>query len=174
MGGLLAQLVAARNPHTGVILFGPAPAYGMFTLYPSMVRIFYNHFAQWEFWKKPLFPEWHTFRWGVVNKQTEERALAFYKTLCTESGRAYAEMAFWFFDCKRASRVEVKKINTPVLVFGGGKDRVVHPRIARLTSKRYKNGRYIHLPESDHMMIMGAQLDSTMSYVDEWLAANNL
>jgi len=174
MGGLLAQLVAARNPHVGVILLAPAPAYGMFPFYPSMMRIFFNHFVQGGFWHKALFPEWETFRWGVVNEQSEDYALEFYKTLCTESGRAYAEMALWFFDAKRASHVDVNAINTPVLVFGGGKDRVVHPRIARLTAKRYNNGSYIHLPKSDHMMMVGAELKNTMQHIEQWLAVNNL
>lgn len=174
MGGLLAQLVAAGNPHVGVILLAPAPACGMFPYYPSMMRIFLNHFTQWGYWRKPLFPEWRTFRWGVANEQKEEDALEFFKTLCTESGRAYAEMAFWFLDPKRASRVDVKAIRTPVLVFGGGRDRVVHPRIARLTAKRYKHGCYVHLPESDHMMMMGAELKNTMQHIDQWLHVNNL
>ena len=174
MGGLLAQLVAAKNPHTGVVLLAPAPAYGMFPYYPSMMRIFLNHFLQREFWRKPLFPEWRTFRWGVANRQKEDAALAFYKTLCTESGRAYAEMAFWFFDARRASRVDVNAINTPLLVFGGGKDRVVHSRIARLTAKRYRNGCYVHLPESDHMMMMGDELKNTLRSMDQWFEENNL
>lgn len=174
MGGLLAQLVAARTRHIGVALFAPAPAWGMFNLYPGMIRIFMHHFLQWGFWRKPLFPEWSTFRWGVVNEQPEDKAFEFFKSSCTESGKAYTEMAFWWADPRRASHVDVGAIDSPVIVFGGGRDRVVHPRISRVTAQRYKRGKYIHLPQSDHMMILGHELPNTLNHLDAWLKENNL
>lgn len=39
LGGLLAQLLAARVPNAGVVLLSPAPSRGMFALYPSMLRL---------------------------------------------------------------------------------------------------------------------------------------
>ena len=170
LGGLLAQLVAARTPHLGLALFAPAPAYGMFNAYPSMARVFLRHFAQWGFWRKPLYPVWSSYRWGVANEQPRDEARALFATCCTESGRAYAEMALWWLDPGRAARVEVEAIDTPVLVFGGGRDRVVHPRIARLTAARYHNGTYVHLPDSDHMMFRGRELPITLRHLDRWLA----
>lgn len=35
VGALLAQLVAARCPTRGLVLLGPAPTAGMFSMYPS-------------------------------------------------------------------------------------------------------------------------------------------
>jgi alpha-beta hydrolase superfamily lysophospholipase len=174
MGGLLAQLVAARTPHKAMILFAPAPAAGMFTMYPSMVAIFIRHFIQWGFWKKPLYPTWGSWRWGVVNEQTEEFAIEFFKTLCTESGRAYSEMALWFLDPHKASHVDYDAILAPTLVFGGSKDRVVVPRISRLTAGRFKKGKYIEIQGSDHIMFAGKELLNTMGHIDQWLAENKL
>ncbi len=168
MGGLLAQLVAARNPHNGLILLAPAPGAGMFAFYPSIMRIFLRHFAQTAFWRKALLPEWKSFRWGVANEQDEEAAREFFDTLCAESGRAYAEMAFWFLGARHASHVDTDSINGPVLVFGGGRDRVIPERIARLTAQRYRNGTYVRLPESDHLMMFGGQLQRTLSHIDAW------
>jgi pimeloyl-ACP methyl ester carboxylesterase len=169
MGGLLAQLVAARCRHKGLILLSPAPAAGMFTFYPSMMRMFYKYFIRWGFWKKPMYPLWEEWRWGVVNQQTHETAVNFFNSLKTESGRAYCEMAFWFLDPKKSSQVDIDRINTPVLVFGGSKDRVVAPRICRLTAKRYKKADYVEFPESDHVMIVGRELKNTMNHIDRWL-----
>ncbi|MEW5733875.1 MAG: alpha/beta fold hydrolase [Thermodesulfobacteriota bacterium] len=174
LGGLLAQLVAARVPHRGLALFAPAPAWGMFNLYPGTLRMFLHHFLQWGFWRKPIFPEWSAFRSCAANEQTEETAFALFKTSCTESGRAYTEMAFWWADPGRASRVDLQAIDTPVIVFGGGRDRVVHPRIARVTAQRHKHGRYVHLPESDHLMIMGRELPNTLRYLDQWRDENDV
>ena len=170
MGGLLAQLVAARCQHAGLVLLSPAPAWGMFPFYPSMVRTFHYHFFQWAFWRKPLYPSWEEFRWGVVNEQTPEKARAFFLTCGVESGRAYVEMAFWFLDWRRRTRVDTEAIEGPVLVFCGSKDRVVAPRVARLTARRYgKRGTLVTLPQADHVMMIGDELKNTMGHFDAWI-----
>jgi len=169
MGGLLAQLIAARCKHRAMILLSPAPAAGMFTCYPTMMRMFYKYFIRWGFWRKPMYPLWEEWRWGVVNEQTEESAINFFKTLTVESGRAYFEMAFWLLDFRKASRVDIDRIKTPVLVFGGSKDRVVAPRICRVTAERYQQADYVELPKSDHVMMVGRELKNTMKHIDIWL-----
>jgi len=175
MGGLLAQLVAARVENKGLLLLSPAPAWGMFPFYPSMLRTFYKHFLQWGFWRKPLYPHWEEFRWSVVNEQTEEKAKEFFYSLKLESGRAYMDMGFWFLDPQRSSWVDVDAITAPVLILGGAKDRVVAPRIARVTANRYKkNGKLVVLPDSDHVMMVGKELKNTMREFDQWVAENNI
>ncbi len=175
MGGLLCQLVAARCKHRGVVCFSPAPAWGMFNLYPSMVRIFHYYTNQWAFWRKPLYPSWEEFRWGIVNEQTEQKAKEYFLACVPESGKAYFEMGFWYFDSKRRSHVDIDKIQAPVLVFVGQKDRVVAPRIGRLTAKRYGDkATLIELPEADHCMVIGEQLQNVMSEFDQWLERHHI
>ncbi|WP_208978455.1 alpha/beta hydrolase [Pseudovibrio denitrificans] len=66
-------------------------------------------------------------------------------------------------------------ITAPVLILGGAKDRVVAPRIARVTANRYKkNGKLVVLPDSDHVMMVGKELKNTMREFDQWVAENNI
>ena len=175
MGGLLAQLVAARAASKGLFLMSPAPAWGMFPFYPSTTKAFYKHFLQWGFWRKPLYPDWEAFRTCAVNEHSEEKARELFTKLNLESGRAYAEMAMWFLDPHRSSWVDVDAITVPVLVVGGAKDQMVPPRIAQLTAARYKeNGKLAVLPNSDHLVMIGKELKNTMREFDQWVAENNI
>lgn len=169
MGGLLAQLVAARTPHMGVIAAAPAPAAGIYNMYPSMLRLFYGHFLQLRPWAKPLYPTWERFRWGAASTQSEEDARRMFETLGTESGRAYCEMAFPWLDRAKAARVDFSRITKPVLVISGDRDRIVAPAISRKTAARYANGTHVSIPGADHLVFDGAALPKTMRAIDEWL-----
>ncbi len=176
LGGLIAQLLAARHPkqHKGVILLGPAPMAGIFSLYPSMLAAFYQHYLQWGFWKKPLFPtEKRVFDY-CMNHQPENLRQEFYAGLVPESGRVYAEMAFWFLDPNKAARVDTKAIQTPVLVITGTDDRIVVPNIPKATAKKYKQSTLVVLDGADHMYDMGQYMPQTIAHIQNWMVKHQL
>ena len=79
-GGLLAQLVAARTRHSGVVAACPSPSPGVFALTPKTLRscgsIFGRHYLPPRPWAKPLYPPtWQRFRRRIANAQTEETAV---------------------------------------------------------------------------------------------------
>lgn len=83
-------------------------------------------------------------------------------------------MAFPWFDRKNAAVVDFSAITGPVLVLGAENDRIINPRIARATARRYLQAKYIEVPGSDHMMFFGKFLPMTMRYVDHWLRDHQL
>ncbi|MEW2353393.1 alpha/beta hydrolase [Spirillospora sp. NPDC029432] len=168
MGGLLAQLVAARTPHRGVVAACPAPAAGIFGQYPSMVRLFARHFLRPRPWARPLYPTWQAWSWGIANTQPPELARELFQDLVCESGRAYCEMAFPWLDRHRSAKVDYNKITGPVLVIGAERDRVVVPAISRATAKRYPTATYVEIPRSDHLVLFGDTLTVTMGHIDRW------
>jgi pimeloyl-ACP methyl ester carboxylesterase len=174
LGGLLAQLVAARTKHAGLIGVCPAPAAGIFAMYPSMSRLFLSHYLQARPWTKPLRPTWEKFHVGGRITQTEEDSRALFADLVCESGRAYCEMAFPQLDRRKASRVDYSAIDGPVLIFGGAQDRTVVPAVCRATAAKYRNATYQELLDADHMILFGDILHTTMSHIDNWLMTNKL
>ena len=174
MGGLIAQLVAQRVEHAGLMLLSPAPAAGMFSLYPTMFKIFYHHFMQWGFWKRPVYPVWDDFRSYVCNQHSEEDAADAFDQLKADSGKAYTEMVFWFLDSKKASKVYPERIKTPVLVVAGSDDLIVRTPIGRATAARFKQGKFVEFWEMDHVLAMGEGLNRTMEAFDAWSAENDL
>jgi pimeloyl-ACP methyl ester carboxylesterase len=174
LGGLLAQLVAARTAHAGLIGVCPAPAYGIFAMYPSMSRLFLSHYLQLRPWAKPLYPTWKKFAVGGRITQTPEYMRGLYDDLVTESGRAYCEMAFAQFDRRKASRVDYAAIPGPVLIFGGARDVTVVPPVCRAAASKYADATYVEIPDADHMLLSGGVLRTTMTHIDTWLKANEL
>lgn len=169
MGGLLVQLAAARTATAGVVAGCPAPAAGIFQLYPSMAKLFVRHFLQPRPWAKPLYPTWEAWSKGIANTQTPERAEEMFADLVCESGRAYCEMAFPWLDRRKAARVDFDAVTSPVLVVSGEKDRCVVPAIGRATASRYPGSTYVEIPRSDHMILFGDALPVTMGHIDRWL-----
>jgi pimeloyl-ACP methyl ester carboxylesterase len=169
MGGLIAQLIAQEVEHAGLMLLSPAPAAGMFAMYPTMLATFQHHFARWGFWRKPLMPEWETFRWSTCQLQDEEKMRDAFVQLKAESGKAYFEMALWFLDKKRASKVYPERIKSPVLVVSGTQDRIVRTPIGRATADRYAQGKFVELYNMDHMLVTGTGLPRVMSEFDRWV-----
>lgn len=176
LGGLLAQLVAARHPQhqKGLILLGTAPMAGIFTFYPSMMATFMGHYLQWGFWKKPLYPQLKILEKYIMNRQPKVLIDSFYQMLVTESGRVYAEMALWFLDKRRAAQVNTQVIETPVLLISGTEDKVVNYRISQDTAKRYKHAKFVLLQGSDHMYCMGDYLPITLQHIQQWLTEQKL
>lgn len=174
LGGLLAQLVAARTAHAGLIGVCPAPAAGIFAMYPSMTRLFLSHYLQPRPWTKPLRPTWEKFHVGGRITQTDEDSRALFADLVCESGRAYCEMAFPQLDRRKASRVNYTAVPGPVLIFGGGQDRTVAAAVCRSTASKYQNATYQEILDADHMLLFGEILETTMSHIDTWLTASDL
>lgn len=175
VGGLLAQLIAARVPHCGVVLLGPAPAAGTFAFYPSQLMLWGRFTPQWIL-GRPMFPVkkriWDKY---VCNAVDQEFSNEFYSNLCAESGRAYREMIFWPFDRKKSSRVDYDRITGDVLVIAGSQDKCCVPAMCRATARRY-GGRadYVEISGSDHMMIGGPYMQATLDAFDTWAAQNGI
>ncbi len=175
LGGLVAQLAAARTRHAGVVAATPAPAAGIFATYPGTIRLFGLHYLQLRPWTKPLYPAtWKVFRRYVTNATDERLASDLYSELVCDSGRVYCELAFWFLDRAKATEVDFAAITGPVLAIGAERDRTVNRRVGRATARRYANGTYIEIPASDHLVFHGAALPVTMARIDEWMAQHKV
>jgi pimeloyl-ACP methyl ester carboxylesterase len=179
LGGLLAQLVAARTRHAGVVAACPIPAAG-FIPNPKALRGFVGggflrHYLQARPWAKPLYPPtWERFRRWIANAQTEETAREFFADFVCESGRAYCEAAVPYLDRGKATTVNFAAVTTPVLVIRGEHDRGIPPQVAPWTAARYQRGTYVDIPRSDHLVFFGEALPVTMGHIDDWIARNHV
>lgn len=174
LGGLLVQLVAARTPHAGLIAACPSSV-GPSGLNRTTLGIALPHALKTRPWTKPVYPPtWQQFWRGVAATQTQEAARAAFNDLVCESGRVlFFELAMPWLDRAKAAKVDRSAIAGPVLVIGGGRDRIVPPGLARRTAVRFARASYAEIPDSDHMVFYGAALPVTMSYIDDWLTRNS-
>jgi pimeloyl-ACP methyl ester carboxylesterase len=172
-GGLLAQLVAARTRHAGLVAACPGSAAGIYGTTPTNLRMSLPYFLRPRPWAKPVYPPTlEQFRRWIANTQTEDTAREIYDGLVCESGRAMCEMAVAVAKLSKATVVDFAAVTTPVLVMGGECDRIVPAGVVRQTAARYQHGTYLEIPRSDHMVFSGAALPVTMGHIDDWIARN--
>jgi pimeloyl-ACP methyl ester carboxylesterase len=175
MGGLVAQLVAARTRQAGLVAACPAPAAGIVAATPTSVRITLPHLLRPRPWTKPwLHPTFEQFRRWIANTQTEDIAREIYDGLVCESGRYVWELLVGALKLSKATTVDFAAVTTPVLVIGAECDRIVSSGIVRQTAARYQHGSHVEIPRCDHMVFSGAALPVTMAHIDDWIAKNRV
>jgi pimeloyl-ACP methyl ester carboxylesterase len=175
LGGLLAQLVAARAAHAGLIAACPSSV-GPSALNKTAFEMTMAHAVRPRPWAKPVYPPtWQRFWRGVGATQSEEVARAAFDDLVCESGRAlFFELAMPWLDRAKTAKVDHNAIAGPVLIIAGAQDRIVPKRLARRTAAQYTNASYVEIPGSDHMVFYGHALPVTMDRVDDWIASNGV
>jgi pimeloyl-ACP methyl ester carboxylesterase len=175
MGGLLAQLVAARTRQAGLVAACPAPAAGILGAARATLRMTLPPLLRPRSWTKPWHPP--TFeqsrRW-IANTQTEGMAREIHDGLVCESGRYLWELLLAVPRLSKATVVDFAAVTAPVLAIGAECDRIVSAGIVRRTAARYQHGTSVVIPRSDHMVFSGAALPVTMSCIDEWMARNHV
>jgi pimeloyl-ACP methyl ester carboxylesterase len=177
LGGLLAQLVAARTRHAGVVAACPSPAAGTMVnpmRFRGAVSLVGRHYLQPRPWAKPLYPHWGRFRRWIANAQTEEVAREFFADLVCESGRAYCELLFPYLGRGKAVAVNFAAVKSPVLLIRGECDRLIPSPVVPWTAAQYQRGTYVEVPRSDHLVFCGEALPVTMGLIDEWIARNHV
>jgi pimeloyl-ACP methyl ester carboxylesterase len=169
MGGLLAQMLATRIECQAIALIAPASPAGINIIQPSSTLATSFILLNGWFWKRANFPpKWHA-HYAILHRFPPEQRKDLYRQMVFESGRAYSEIVFWFFDRRHASRVIPEQIQAPVLVQAGGKDRIIVPRVARRIAKRYAQAEYQLYPELGHMMFLEPGGEAAMADLLHWL-----
>jgi pimeloyl-ACP methyl ester carboxylesterase len=176
MGGLLAQLVAARTRHAGLVAACPASAAGIFGTTATNLRVGLPYFLRPRPWAKPVYPPrtLEQFRRWFASAQTDDTLREIYDGLVCESGRAMCEMAVAVTKLSKAAVVDFAAVTTPVLVMKAEYDRIAPTGVVRQTAARYKHGSTVEIPRSDHMVFSGTALPVTMGYIDDWIARNHV
>ena len=174
MGGLVAQLVAARTRPVGLVAACPGPAAGVLGGTRTSLRMSLPHVLQPLSWTKPWRPPtFEQFRRWIANTQTEDTAREIYDGLVCESGRYLWELLLAAPKLSKAAVVDFMAVTAPVLVIGAECDRIVAAGVVRQTAARYHVAS-VQIPRSDHMVFSGVALPVTMSYIDDWMARNHV
>ena len=109
MGGLLAQILGARELAEALVLLTPAAPSGINALTFSVIRSFWKLMTIWGFWRKPYRPSIKSMAYAIMHLLPGEDQKEVYDKLVYESGRAAFEIGLWYLDSTRASRVDESK-----------------------------------------------------------------
>ncbi|MEQ8266458.1 MAG: alpha/beta hydrolase [Parvibaculum sp.] len=124
MGGLLAQMLAARGLATAIVGLAPAQSAGIINIDMRTVWVFRREFTSMGFWRRPQLPSFDAMRYGALNGLDDDDKEQLYSTLIPESGRALFEIGWWFCDRRRTTWLNPANIDCPVLFLTGTDDRL--------------------------------------------------
>lgn len=169
MGGLLAQLLAARVDHAGLVLLSPAAAANAQAPSLAPARTLKNVVLRWGWWDKPTLCDAEGARWGIFNNVPDAVAANEIDALVWDSGRVLAEIALpWGFG--NVTRVDYARLDRPTLVVVGAEDRITPPAGARAAARQL-SGRldYQELPGVGHWLFWGEVESRVGGMIGDWL-----
>lgn len=154
MGGLLAQLLAARTRCAAVIPICTAPPAGIWSMPPLVMARLMPHFLRWDFWHKPLKLSFEEIQFLAFNVLPAAEQQAFYARMVPESGRAIAEIAAWWLQYPQVTRVLPDTVSGPLLFLAGGRDRLTPASMCRANAELYEaKAEYREYAEHGHWLI---------------------
>lgn len=166
MGGLVAQIAAARAPVAGLVLLAPSPPWGQpvssleLAAGPTLAAV------QGAYWLGVVQPDWTVVRDYTLDRLPEGEARALHARMRPESGRALFEMLNWWADVTLAAFVP--PLDVPALVLAGERDRVHSPESTALTARRLGAAQVV-LPGVSHWTLGGPGADAGARAMLEWL-----
>ena len=179
MGGLIAQILAARGLAKGIVLLTPAWPRGIFTIDFSALRIFWRTVCRSIFSRKPSKLSFRKIVYAMLEDLDDEEKRFVYDNLGYESVRTVFEIGLWFLDYKKATYVDEKKVNCPVLLLGGKWDRITSIKAIRKMAEKYNctetdvTRRYKEYESQSHWILGGPRCDEICDFIyNEWLIEN--
>ena len=108
--------------------------------------------------------------YSMMQLLTVEERKALYDRFVYESGRAACEIGFWFFDRKRAAKVDESKVTCPVLVIAGAQDRITPASVVRKVARKYGSvSTYKEFDNHAHWVVGEPRWEEIAEYAADWL-----
>jgi non-heme chloroperoxidase len=171
LGGLLAQMLAARGRARALILLAPSAPWGMLPSTPAEFLTAQALHMEGFFWRKALAPRHWIAAANALDCVREDERRSILARLVPESGLAMFEVLHWMFDSDRATYVDPRAVTCPILCLAGTRDRINPPATVRRLARRYGGrARYEELPGHSHWLPAEPGWERIVSGSLDWLS----
>jgi pimeloyl-ACP methyl ester carboxylesterase len=134
MGGLVAQMAAARATVRALILLAPSPPWGVAGGSLQEVGSAMSLYALGPFWLQAVDPDYAAARLYSLDRMEPAERKSTFARMVPESGRALWETLNWWLDPFMTT--SVGPIKAPVIAMAGGRDLIHPPATVRQTAER--------------------------------------
>lgn len=161
MGGLVAQLVAARGAARGLVLFAPAPPRGIpvLTLRLAMAQLRYLPAM---LTSRVVVPGRAEMRMLAMNRVPSSEQEELLDRLVPDSGTAGREMGL------AGVPVDRERVRVPMVVFGGDRDRFIPISRVRRVARRY-GAAFSVAPGRGHMLVLEPDWQVLAQQTADWM-----
>jgi pimeloyl-ACP methyl ester carboxylesterase len=172
MGGLVAQLAAARAPVRALILLAPSPPWGVQggTVEEAISAV--TLYALGPFWVQAIDPDYGSVRLYTLNRVERAERKALFARMTSESGRALWEVLNWWLDPFMTTAVNPGRVSAPVLAYAGAHDVIHPPATVKQVAGRLKGETRV-MPGMSHWLTGEPGWADIAAGCLEWLAAQD-
>lgn len=174
MGGLLAQMLAARMDVAALILLAPSAPWGVPPTTLFEIGAAQAMHLQPGYWNHILEPNRDVALAHSLDCLPRERRGEIYDRFVPESGRATFEIMNWGLDMNRASEVRAENVTCPILCLTGSDDRINPPSTVARIAARYPNARAEVLDGMGHWLIGEPGWEKLAERALAWLHSQDL
>lgn len=175
MGGLLAQMLAARVKTAAVIALAPSPPWGVSptTLFEiAAAQALHLHPG---YWNRVLEPVRDVALAHSLDRLPRDMRDTVFGRFMPESGRATFEIMNWGLDMNRASEVDADSVACPLLFLTGSEDRINPPTtVARIAARYGDKASHIVFDGMGHWLIGEPGHEALAARALGWLAEKGL
>ncbi len=173
MGGLLAQLIAAKYKCNKLVLISSAAPAGINGWSWSVMRTFGHNLFKFPLWRSTTNLLLKNICYGIANSQTAFVRQDIIQKCTFESGWASMQISMWLLFRKPATTVNYQNINCPVLIIGGTADKITPIKIQRKIAMKYSGRATLKvLPGACHWTIGGSYFPEIKRTIFGWLHAD--
>lgn len=173
MGGLVAQLAAARTPVRALVLLAPSPPWGVSGSSIEEAVTAAGLHLMGPFWALPVSPDLTLMRTFSLDRMDTEGREGVIARMRPESGRAIWETLNWWLDPFMTTSLGYGQLKAPCLILVGERDVVHPPSTARQTASRIGADVKI-LPKMSHWLPGERGWERVAATAIAWLAQDAL
>ena len=177
LGGLIAQKLAERHAVSGSVLITPFAPSDCGPAFRSGAATFANILLTpaSERAQASVKPWRQGVAWGLLNGLEKDERDGVLDHMRFESGHLFNELEDLANEESGVGRIDAAKIDIPLLILAGVRDRLTPPRITRPIAQKFVNSptpcRYLEFPEHGHWMLAGSGVASISGTITQWLKA---
>lgn len=166
MGGLIAQVLAARGEVSRAVFLTPAQTKDCAVIGPSVIWTFLNIVAVRD--RSRAYKIWRTgFSYGVLNRVEKQRHAGIYAGALYDSGRVYG-------DISDGIEIDAASIMVPTLTIAGGRDRATLASAVRKVGRKYAAspvpGDFTEYPDHGHWIVDEPGTERVVADIAAWLS----
>jgi pimeloyl-ACP methyl ester carboxylesterase len=172
MGGLLVQMLAARQEIAAAILLAPSAPWGVPPSTLFEIGMAQSLMLRVGYWSTILEPNFDIAAAHSLDRCPRDQRDRLFKRFVPESGRATFEVLHWGLDMGRASEVDVRKVRSPLLFLTGGADRISPPGTVKRTAALYGDRAHCEvIPGMSHWLIGEPGWEQVCDRALSWIAS---
>ena len=174
LGGLLAQMLAAEDLVEKAVLLTPAAPAGIFTIRPSVLRIFAPIMLMPNFWQEAIPTTYSLAKYAILNRiDDEKQSHDIFDKIGYESGRVLFEVGYWALDTQRTTHINAQDIQCPMLILSAADDHIMPASVVFDIWLKYQHcAQYRCLDNHAHWLIEETGWEKIAQDIQQWLEKN--